>query len=298
VRAFIVILCLIWGSSWIIIKGGLRDLPPFTSAGVRFLIAAMVMVVVAAILSRYEGGRRPPTWLWLVQGSLAFAISYGLVYHAETVLPSGLVSLLFGVYPMVQAVAGHYFLPGERLRTGQWLGFGVALIGLTLLFRTDLQGFGAEGVPTALLLLLSPFVVAIGTTLVKRFGADVSSALLNRNGMFVAAALLFVVALVFERDASVSWTVPAIGSVVYLAVVGTALSFTLFFWLLRYAPAHRLALIAYVTPVIALSLGWVVGREPITAFTLTGAGLILSGVVLVERRTVAQSTAAGSSRPG
>jgi drug/metabolite transporter (DMT)-like permease len=119
---------------------------------------------------------------------------------------------------------------------------------------------------------------------IKRHGADVSSVLLNRNGMLVAAALLFAVALGFEREAPGSWTAPAIGSVVYLAAVGTALSFTLFFWLLRYAPAHRLALIAYVTPVIALVLGWVIGREPLTPFTLAGAGLILSGVMLVERR--------------
>ncbi len=283
VRLLLAVLCLIWGSTWIVIKGGLRDLPPFTSAGIRFAIAATIMVAVAALLSRREGGTAPPMWLALVQGTLNFAISYGLVYHAETVLPSGLVCLLWGVYPMLQAFSGHHFLKGERLRRGQWFGFGVAMAGLILLFRTDLQSFGSDGVPTALLLLLSPISVTVGTTLVKKYGGGVSSTLLNRNGMFVSAGLLLATALVLERGAPVDWTVPAIGSVLYLTLVGTVLSFSLYFWLLRYAPAHQLSLIAYVTPVIALILGWAVGAEPITVFTLAGAAMIIGGVVLVAR---------------
>jgi drug/metabolite transporter (DMT)-like permease len=284
IRGLMVILCLIWGSTWLVIKEGLRDLPPFTSAGLRFVIAAVVMVGVAAVLSRREGGAAPPTWLWVVQGVANFAISYGIVYHAETLLPSGLVSLLFGTYPMLQAVASHSFLEGERLRRGQWVGFAVALAGLVLLFRTDLQRFGPEGVPTALLVLLSPISVTVGTTLVKKYGGGMSSTLLNRNGLFVAAGFLMATALVLERGAPVAWTASAIGSVLYLSLVGTVLTFSLYFWLLRYAPAHQLGLIAYVTPVIALVLGWAVGSEPITAFTLGGAVLILGGVVLVAQR--------------
>jgi drug/metabolite transporter (DMT)-like permease len=285
IRVMLAILCLIWGSTWIVIKGGLRDLPPFTSAGVRFLIAALVMVAVAALLSRREGGSAPPRWLTMVQGTLNFAISYGVVYHAETVLSSGLVCLLFGIYPILQAVAGHFFLEGERLRPTQWAGFGFAVVGLGVLFRTDVTAFGSHGVPTALLLLASPISVTVGTTLVKKYGSGVSSTLLNRNGMFVAAGLLLATAFTFERGASAAWTLPAVGSVLYLSLMGTVVTFTLFFWLLRYAPAHQLGMIAYVTPVIALILGWAVGEEPITVFTLGGAALILGGVLLVARQT-------------
>jgi len=284
VRALIVVLCLIWGSTWLVIKGGLRDLPPFTSAGVRFAIAAVIMIGVAALLGRREGGEKPPVWLWIVQGTSSFAMSYGIVYHTETILPSGLVSLLFGVYPMLQAVAGHFFLDDEHLKSYQWIGFGVGLLGLVLLFRTDLQSFGPEGIPTGLLLMLSPISVVIGTTLVKRFGGGVNSTLLNRNGMFVGAALLLGAAFALERDAVVTWTPAAIASVLYLAIIGTVVTFSLFFWLLRSAPAHKMALIAYVTPAIALFLGWAFAGEPITASTLAGAGLILTGVLLVVHR--------------
>jgi drug/metabolite transporter (DMT)-like permease len=289
----LVLLCLIWGSTWVVIKGGLRDLPPMTSAGARFAIAAVIMVGVAALLGRHEGGTSPPTWLWIVQGTTNFAMSYGIVYHAETTLPSGLVSLLFGVYPMLQAAAGHVFLDEERLGPRQWLGFAIGLAGLALLFRTDLQTFGPDGVPTALLLMLSPVSVVVGTTLVKRYGGGVNSTLLNRNGMFVGAVLLLGAALVAERDATVEWTAPAIASVLYLAVMGTVVTFSLFFWLLRTAPAHRMALIAYITPAIAIFLGWALADEPVTAYTLTGAGCVLCGVLLVvqRRRSLGPETA-------
>ena len=284
IRGLLFLLCLIWGSTWVVIKGGLRDLPPFTSAGARFAVAAFIMIGVAALLGKREGGKKPPAWLWLVQGTTSFAVSYGIVYHAETVLPSGLVSLLFGVYPMMQAFAGHYFLEEERLQPVQWVGFALGLAGLVLLFRTDLRGFGPAGIPTGLLLFLSPISVVIGTTLVKRYGGGVSSTLLNRNGMFVGAGLLLGVAYALERDAAINWTVSAISSVLYLAIMGTVVTFSLFFWLLRYAPAHRMALIAYVTPAIALFLGWAFAGEPVTASTLTGAGCVLCGVLLVVRR--------------
>ncbi len=283
-RGTIVLLCLIWGSTWVVIKGGLEDLPPLTSAGARFAVAALLMVGVAALFGAREGGKKPPVWLWLVQGTTNFALSYGIVYHSETVLPSGLVSLLFGVYPMLQALAGHLFLDGERLRSTQWIGFGVGLVGLVLLFRTDLRGFGPDGVPTALLLMLSPVSVVIGTTLVKRYGGGVSSTLLNRNGMFVGAALLLAAAVALEREAGVSWTTPAVASVLYLSVMGTVVTFSLFFWLLRYVAAHRMALISYVTPALALFLGWAFAGEPVTASTLSGAACILCGVLFVVHR--------------
>ena len=135
-----------------------------------------------------------------------------------------------------------------------------------------------------LLTLLSPLAVVVGTTLVKRFGRDVSSTLLNRNGMVVGAVLRLSVAVIRERGAAVAWTPPAIASVLYLAIVGTVVTFSLYFWLLRSAPANRMALVAYVTPAVALFLGWAFAGEPLTISTLGGAACVLFGVLLVVHR--------------
>lgn len=277
------LLCLIWGSTWVVIKNGLEDLPALGSAAARFTLAAALMSVLAVPFASREGGGRPALALTLVLGSLNFALSYGIVYWSEARLPSALVSVLWAVYPLLQAVVGHLFLPGERLAPTQGLGFGLGFLGVAALFATDLRALGHEAIPAGAVLLCSPLVSALGTTFVKKHGAGTSSILLNRNGMWVGAAGLWVAALVSEGGAGFRWTGMALFSLGYLALFGTVVAFGLYFWLLRHTPANRLSVIAYVTPAVALVLGLVVRQEPIGPWTLAGLGAILAGVFLVHR---------------
>ncbi|HVS17892.1 MAG TPA: EamA family transporter, partial [Planctomycetota bacterium] len=237
------LLCFLWGSTWVVIQFGLRDLPPYTSAAVRFAVAGAVMVGITPLLRAREGGAAPPRWLWVVLGSLNFALSYGIVYRTETYLPSGLTAVLWGVYPMMMASIGHVWLPGERLRGVQAWGFLLGFVGLTLLYAVDVSELGPGSLGAALLLLASPLVSAVGTALVKRHGAGTSSLALNRNGMLLGALLLTLAARALEADAEVHWTPRAILSVLYLAVCGTVVTFGLYFWLLRTIDANRMGLI-------------------------------------------------------
>jgi drug/metabolite transporter (DMT)-like permease len=286
----IALMCLIWGSTWFVIQRGLADLPPFTSAGARFVVAAIAMTAVAQALQRRESGRRPPPWLSLVVGICNFGLAYGIVYRSETRLPSGLTSVLWSIFSMLMALAGHLYLPGERLRARQWSGFATGFIGVTLLFLTDIKEIGTDAIPAALIMCGSPLAAAIGTTVVKRHGSGVSSVLLNRNAMWIGAGLLCGTAGLVEHDARVVWNPSSVGSVIYLALVGTTLAFGIYFWLLRRMPAHELSLISYVTPAIALLLGTLVGKESFTLFTAAGSGLILAGVWLVVRGSRRQSS--------
>lgn len=277
------LLCAVWGSTWIVIKTGLRDLPPLSSAAARFTVAAAVFVGVAPWLHRREGGQAPSLGLSVAMGMLNFALSYGIVYSVETVIPSGLTSVLWAVFPMMTAVLAHTWLPGERLGPRQWLGFVVGLGGVVVLFATDLQGIGPSALVAGAVLLLSPLSSAVGQVVVKRYGQGTSAALVNRNGMLVAAAVLWLVALPLERQSAAVLSPAAIGSVVYLGIAGTVLTFGVYFWLLRFTSASRLSLIAYVTPVIALWLGAAVGDEPVRGTTMAGTALVLVGIGLALR---------------
>jgi len=289
VTSSLLLLCMIWGTTWLVIKGGLRDLPPLTSVGVRFLVAALVVSALAPSLRRREGGDKPRVLVWGTIGVVNFSLSYGLVYWAETRLPSGIVAVLWSLFPMCMAICGHLFLPGERLRGVQWAGLAVGFVGVALLFLTDLRSFGPEGVPTALILCASPLVSAVGTTVLKRYGSGSSSVLVNRNAMWTGAFLLLGAASLFERDAEVHWSAAAVGSVAYLALLGTVVTFMLYHWLLRHTPAYKMSLIAYAVPAIALLLGRTVGGEPLGPTTVPGTLLILAGVGGVMRRGRAQA---------
>jgi drug/metabolite transporter (DMT)-like permease len=288
-NVLIALLCLIWGSTWMVIQRGLADLPPFTSAAARFVLAAIAMSVVVPLFRRRESGREPELWLCAVVGVCNFGVSYGIVYWSETRIPSGLASVLWSIFPMLMAASGHLFLPGETLRGRQWLGFVVGFVGVAFLFETALRASGLDAAPAGLVMCLSPLVSAIGTTVLKRHGSGIRSMTLNRNAMWIGAALLCTAAAVLENGRSARWNATSAGSVIYLAFVGTALTFGLYFWLLRHLPAHKLSLISYVTPAIALMLGTFVGKEPFTAFTGIGSALILAGVCLVVHRPTPRS---------
>jgi drug/metabolite transporter (DMT)-like permease len=282
VRSLIALLCLIWGSTWIVIRGGLTDLPPFTGAAARFVLAATVVAALAPWLARVEGGTRPTARLSLTMGTLNIALSYALVYWSETILPSGLVAVLWAAHPMMLGALSVWLLPQERLVGRQWLGLLLGFGGIVLLFLTDLAGLGPGAVPAGLLLLGSPFVAAVGNLLIKRDGGGTSSVLLNRNGFAIGGVLLTVLALATEHGRGAAhWSPVALGSVAHLSLVGSVLAFGLYFWLLRHAPAYELGLISYVTPVVALLLGATVGDEPIGWKRLLGTAFVLCGVALV-----------------
>lgn len=286
----ITLMCLIWGSTWIVVKKGVEDLPPFTAATLRMGLAGVAMAIVAAFLRKRESGRKPPFWLSVTMGLGNFAITYGIVYWASEILPSGVIALLWAVFPMMMAIAGHFYLDGEKLHARQWLGFLVGFAGVFVL-KADLQDFKATAESTsalaisppmvALIVLLSPLAACIATAVIKKHGSDVSSNLLNRDGLLVSAVPLLAMWLAFERDAEFEWTGFGIFSIGYLALVGTVVTFGIYYYLLRYAPAYKLSLIAFITPAIAMFMGTVFGDEELSNKILGGAACILAGVLLV-----------------
>lgn len=283
VPALIAFLCLVWSSTWWAIRVCLEHQPPLSSAAVRFLIAGTAMALLAPRLHRREAAPPPPTWLWTTAAACNFAGSYGILYVAETVVPSGIAAVLWAIFPLLMAGSGVLFL-GERLVPRQWLGFAIAFGGIVAVVARDLGGVPAPQTGFAWLLLLSPIVSAAGTTLVKKFGSRTSSVVLNRNGMLLGAALLGVAALLREDPLAMPWTTSVTIATLYLAVVGTTMTFGIYFWLLRSAPASRLALITYVTPVLAMALGALVGDGTPGVVAWSGAGAVVLGIALVVTR--------------
>ncbi|MBK8097894.1 MAG: EamA family transporter [Planctomycetes bacterium] len=277
----IAVLCLIWGSTWLGIRLGPQELP-LTAAGARFALAGLVMIVITPTLRRLEGAPPPPTWLWVTAAVTNFAGSYGILYVAETVVPSGVAAVLWAIFPVLMAIAGTVWL-GETLSRRQTGGLLLSFSGIVAMFSGDL-GVGPEALPMALLLLGSPIVSAVGTVLIKKHGSKTSSIVLNRNGMVLGAVLLGGAALLREGWRPEVWTTQGVVSMAALALVGTVFAFSTYFWLLRHMPAGKLSLISYVTPVLATLLGVAVGDGKLDGATIVGTGLVIAGVCLVVRK--------------
>jgi drug/metabolite transporter (DMT)-like permease len=279
-----VMMCFVWGTSWLAIKIGLKDVPPFTGATLRFLIAGTCMIGVARLLSAREGGARPPLSIVIVHGSCQFGLNYGIVYLCQTVIPSGMVAVLWAVFPLFIALGEHFIVGSQRLSGAKWLGIAVSFAGIATLFATDLRAVDARAVPMAALLLLAPLSVAASTLYIKQRASGMSSLLLNRDGMWLGAVLLGACALALEEPLAVVWTPSAVLSLLYLSLMASVLTFTVYFWLLRYVPAYRMSLISFVTPLIALLIGTLLGGEPLGARTVLGAALVLGGIGLAMKK--------------
>lgn len=279
------LLCLLWGSTWVVVKDGLDHLPPFSSAGVRMLVAAPLMAIVALFFKKRDSGQKPTLGLLVAMGLCNFALTYGIVYWSMQFLPSGMVSLLWAVFPLMMAAAAPLFLNGESLSRKQWVGFLLGFVGVVSLLFNDVKDAGPESLKAGAIALLSPLSSAVGTVYVKKYGAQVSSNLLNRDALLFGAALLLGAGLLAgEKPLDIEWTGQAIFSVAYLAALGTVTTFGLYFWLLRTAPATQMSLIAYITPAIAVTLGLVVRGEPVTWTIGLGGFLIFCGVLLGAKR--------------
>ena len=126
--------------------------------------------------------------------------------------------------------------------------------------------------------MLSPLVSSFYTVFVKKRGAKIHPISLAAMPMAIATLVMTGMALLFERDRPVAWTRASIGSLAYLAVFGSALTFTLYYWLLRHVRAGRVALIAYATPVIAVVTGVLFLHEPLTSRVVLGGALVIAGV--------------------
>lgn len=285
--ATFLLLVLIWGTTWAVIRVGLVGVPPFTAASLRFLFASLLLLALAPRFhAKLTGGARE--WkVWIASGVFTFAGSYGVVYWSEQWVPSGLAAILFATYPLCVALLARALLPGDRLRPIAFAGIVLGFAGVAILFSEDLRRLGGPNVAkAAIVFLLSPISSAFGTVLAKRGGAGIHPIAMNVLPMAIGAAILGGCALAFERDVPLHWTGAAIASLAYLTVVGTAVAFTCYFWLLAHFSATRLSLITYGTPVVAVLVGSVWLGERLTPRVLVGAAVILSGVILAGRRKV------------
>ena len=262
------------------IKIGLDDLPPLFGAGVRFALAGVLLLAYAAATRRPLG---TDALLAAIMGLLPFATTYGLIYWAEQHIPSGLTAVLFGVLPLYTALIASVALPDEPLRTRLLLGIGIAIAGLALAFNESLElGDDELAGVAALAVVLSPLASAIGTISIRRRGAATDALVLNGWAMLGAGALLLAASAPAEDWGDVTWSGAAVGSILYLAVLGTAFTFVGLTLLLRELTAVATSFISVLIPFGALAFGALLEDEVVTGTALLGAGFVAAGIAVAQ----------------
>jgi drug/metabolite transporter (DMT)-like permease len=279
------LLTLIWGTTWAAIRVGLQGVPPFTGVALRFAIAGTLLLVLAPAFGVRLGRGRHEKALWVANGVLSFCLSYSIVYWSEQHIPSGLAAVLFATYPLLVAPLAHLLLGGERLTALAVAGLVLGFAGVAVIFSDDLTLLGGPHVRQAALVMLgAPLASAVATVAIKRWGRDVHPLSVSAVPMLFAGLVVGAVALVAERHRPAVFDARSVGALLYLAILGSAVTFTIYYWLLARMAATRLALMSYLIPIVAVAVGAALFDEPLRPRLLAGAALILGGVVIVSRR--------------
>ena len=281
----------VWGSTYLAIRVAVETLPPFLTAGVRFVIAgAFVYAVLLALRGRaaVRVGRAELLGSLLVGGALV-AGGNGLVMVAEREVPSGLAALIIASVPLWVVVMRR--VSGERVAAGTLAGVAVGFAGVAILV---LPGGGGEQAGTVgfLLVLVASVSWAFGSFMSKRVSLPANPFASTAVQMVAGGALCLLAGLVTGEPWSVDagrFSGESIAAFAYLIVAGSLLAFTAYVWVLQNAPISKVSTYAYVNPVIAVFLGWLILSEDITMTILVGASVIVSSVAAIVRRESAEA---------
>ena len=271
----------IWGASFMFIKVALPTVPPFTIVFVRTALAGLVLYAVV----RHRGRRMPPPGaIWgsfLVMGLLNGAIPYSLINWGEIHIEAGLGAILNSLMPLFTVIFAHFATRDERFSRRKLVGVALGLGGVVLLMGPSvLQGFGSH-VLGQLAVAGAAASYAVAAIYGKRLGKD--TPLVLATGQMAGGAILVApLMIVVDKPWTLSPDLPAVFSLLLLAVTNTALAYVLYYRILAAVGATRLSLVTYIIPMFGVFWGWLILGERLHWTAFAAMGLILASVGTVS----------------
>lgn len=298
----ILILYVVWGSTYLGIRVAVETIPPFLMAAVRFVIAGSVILGVVAVVRR---GRlsRPTGQEWrdaFIIGSALMGGGMGMVAWGEQTVPSGIAGVLIAMMPVWVAVFGRVFF-GERLPRIAIVGIATGMLGVVLLVGQSVAIDRSLDPAGVLALLISPMCWAAGSLYSTNRARLHKDPFVTTGMQMLAGSLVLILGSVATGELATfspaAVSTDSIIAFVYLTVIGSLVAFTAFAWVLRHAPLPLIATYAFVNPVIAVILGWLILHEAVTPIQLVAGGVIIVGVALIILAR-SRMAAPARARPG
>jgi len=285
---------LFWGSTYLAIDIAVQTIPPGLMCGLRFTVAGVVMLAVCALTGRKILYSPRQIALAAIVGLLLLMGGNLTLSYAELSVSSGLAALILAITPLWFLVLDSLLLGDHHISRRGKAGLALGIVGLFILVWPQLQAgsIGRHELWASISLIGGSFSWALGSVLSKRWqsGMDVFSA----TGWQVTAAGLgnFVFALFGEDIAHVKWNARGLGAVFYLVVCGSWIGYTAYIYLLEHVPTSKVSTYAYVNPVVAVFLGWLILHEKVDGYILAGSAIVVLSVILVTGAKVKHKTVA------
>jgi putative membrane protein PagO len=277
-----ILICLIWGSTWLVIQIGLETIPPLLAAGCRFTLASAVLFVFVKMRKIPIPFDARMKKFYATVAFYSFSVPFALVYWGEQHISSGLTAVLFGIYPFSVALFSYMFLPSEKLNVSKIAGIVLGFIGVFVIFANDIHMNDRLAVWGMIGIVASAVMQAFSVIVIKKEGHTVSPFVTLLVPTAISSVALLVSSVLFEDLSTASFTPSALFSIGYLAIIGSIVTFVSYFWLLKHMEAVLLALSAFITPIIAVALGVFLHNEALSSQMAMGAACVLTGIFIAN----------------
>jgi drug/metabolite transporter (DMT)-like permease len=278
--------CLVWGSTWLAIKIGLSGMPPLLGAGLRFLLASIILFGIVKVWRIPVPMTSDAKKIYATLAILSFTIPFAFVYWAEQYIPTGLASILFAGYPFWVALFSYFMLKNEPLNVFKLSGIVLAFTGMVVIFSGDVHVADTRAFIAMILMVTNTILQAYSLVLVKKIGQPINPFAFNFVGMMVSSILLIGASVMLESHDSIVWNTATVGSILYLGIVGSVIVFAAYFWLLKRVEAVYLSLVSFINPIVAVLLGAIVLGEKLDPNVFVGASFVLLGLLVANGRAL------------
>src|SRR5438270_6263012 len=279
------LLYVLWGSTNLVMRVIVRDIPPYDAGAVRYLIAGPIMLGTLALMGRKVSLSFQDLRRLLVISILLLSIGNIGVLWGEEYVSSGLASLIVALVPIWVVIMEAWFFRAGRMTAKGLFGLAVGIVGLLVLLWPRITSgthFGQVELLGSGILAGASFFWALGSIFSHRFNLTVDVFASAAWQMTLAGAVNGLIALVTGQFQRTHWTTSALSGIGYLVVFGSWLGYSAYIYLLEHVPTPKVATYAYVNPIVAVFLGWIILREQVDAFMLLGTAIIIASVALVN----------------
>jgi drug/metabolite transporter (DMT)-like permease len=276
-----------WGSTYLGIRVAVERVPPVLLAGIRFSISGSLLLAFCAVTGRRVLVDRRRLLELAFLGFVMLGVSNAVLAWAELYLPTGLSALIVSIVPIWFLLVERFVLPtGDRVPRAAYAGIALGAVGVLVLFWPKLGGSRALGrmeLTACFALLGSSLTWAFGSVLSRRWKTQVDPLVASGWQMTAAGVVDAAAGLLLGDHHRATWNATGVAAIAYLVVFGSWVGYSAYVWLLRNVPTAKVATYAYVNPIVAVFLGWVVLGESIDRFILAGAAIIVPAVALVTQ---------------
>ena len=275
---------LVWGSTFLAIRVGVREVPPFLYAAIRFTIAGLAIYLF--LIAR--GEKSPTARQWraaAMLGAVIFVLDYGLLFWTERRIPSGIAAVMLATIPAWIALAEILFLRTLRMTAALGVALAMGVCGVAVLMSRSLALGGAPvDRRGAVALIIASVSWSVASVVTRKMPLPESKVMSSGAQMLAGGLLLFVTSFALGEFRGFEFASVSRGAwwaLAYLIVAGSIIAFTAYTWLIHHESPTKVGTYAYVNPVVAVALGYFLGGEPLDARTMIGSACVLVSVVVI-----------------